>query len=1387
MAAVNPAVAAAAARAELQVLTEAKRALHLNGEAARPQDQAILDAAQIKGSQPGSTRLNVEEYDTDALSHLALASHISAALGTAPESRDIQQYVSALRSEGCDAPEHFDELTVTELKEEPFCFKRLHLQRLAQSREVNTGTPGPHPDRSSIRGKCSLCGLDVYDTQPRAKDPSTGFYQHEGCRVSLVAAPPLPTTAPNDNENDPKAAPAVAGSAKPHHASPALTLSARPVLPVAPKTRPLLPDGKHAFLSYQWDVQENVKDIKRLLNERNIKCWIDIDGGMKSDIYDSMAEGVQGAACVICFMTQAYQDSQNCKLELKFAQQSGIPIIPVMMQANFTAKGWLGILTSGSIWTPMYESASVGDGINKLIAQARYLIPRMRGDDSASDTASESSDQGADGSSFDVGAWGDDIFTLDERREELERLREETAPRAESNKGSAGTGELGLALCPLPAMVPILPRGLYVTAEMERVLDAVLSDNATQIGFCGMGGIGKTTVSCWVTRNKGVRVKFGTVAWITLGQTPVLESCIDLLHQQLTGSALPEGVSNDQKHEFLQKAFLGRSVLLILDDCWDADVAKHFTWVDHSTNSKVLISSRIRDVLEGGEIMDVNMPSQSDAAKMLLNTAGMDVNALHRREEVVRVAELCKRLPLTIGVAGKLIRQLAQGSSMSGASDWAEVVALLEDEMNDPDGSLSIEESVIRASLKAIPEKIKGKVTQLFYGFALAPEDTLVPLPVLGMVFDACGGSTKPGGNAAKPMPQLQVRRYLKALIDRSLVLGTVDRPQLHDVMLDYAKKQLQGGAYKAAQRALVEALRKSNRSPATVTGKYIQRCVRHHICESRDAAWETGDQAIDWLEDHICGVQDVIAASAASILPAEALAKEAELAGEWWHAALRWNALALALVLKNEHNAANPFFKLAVSASSKAIATPSSNGEAAGGLKQFDLDSFELHGINYLFKSWNPADLAAYGPRMQEVVATKAGRSKPLMCYAAELSLNWLPAIMSGNEQTSANGFWRLSKMIVDMCNESTDVFALSTEEDREQGKALLTWTMRCAAEPMFKSPDFSWDLFEPNGDAIVEYQNAYNYAEHHGLSVEIVSHDPQCVAGAPWLLTMQYGRVRDALQMLDENLAFATKLAEFSASAGYALTFFFIAAFLPPLQHIMGSPKHMQSTLAILGISFGNVEERLVAVTKSAQGSLVTTMERKEPGGGWFSTPRVVWQIKALCILDLVVPEAEAIAWLESLPDNETFCAHSMTMPQYDHGSVFGAYQTCWLALAHEKVGLYTGALRFADLQMETDILKGGTPSRIWPQVVALACKGRVLAKLNRHDEALVAFQAAVAISHESYSMMAAFAYRELANYAGGGEAAVQAGKELEAKLKTFEGRMTREEFDRLTIAPN
>ena len=47
------------------------------------------------------------------------------------------------------------------------------------------------------------------------------------------------------------------------------------------------------------------------------------------------------------------------------------------------------------------------------------------------------------------------------------------------------------------------------------------------------------------------------------------------------------------------------------------------------------------------------------------------------------------------------------------------------------------------------------------------------------------------------------------------------------------------------------------------------------------------------------------------------------------------------------------------------------------------------------------------------------------------------------------------------------------------------------------------------------------------------------------------------------------------------------------------------------------------------------------------------------------------------------------------HDNGAMLGTvYQMCWVALVHEKVGLYDGALRFCGLALETDLRKAGAP---------------------------------------------------------------------------------------------
>jgi hypothetical protein len=73
----------------------------------------------------------------------------------------------------------------------------------------------------------------------------------------------------------------------------------------------LLPANKHAMISYQWDDQDRVIAARKTLTKLGVTCWMDIDGGMKQDIYESMSEGVENAACVVCFISQRYQDSEK--------------------------------------------------------------------------------------------------------------------------------------------------------------------------------------------------------------------------------------------------------------------------------------------------------------------------------------------------------------------------------------------------------------------------------------------------------------------------------------------------------------------------------------------------------------------------------------------------------------------------------------------------------------------------------------------------------------------------------------------------------------------------------------------------------------------------------------------------------------------------------------------------------------------------------------------------------------------------------------------------------------------------------------------------------------------------------------------------------------------
>merc|ERR1712150_155778 len=124
------------------------------------------------------------------------------------------------------------------------------------------------------------------------------------------------------------------------------------------------------MISYNWNSQELAKQINTSLTNAGIKTWIDIEGGMKDDIIESMAQGVDNASCIVALMSSAYNKSKNCSLEFKYASEKNIPIIPIMTE-SFNREGWLAILTAGALYIEIKNN-------NELNSKKAELVDRVK-------------------------------------------------------------------------------------------------------------------------------------------------------------------------------------------------------------------------------------------------------------------------------------------------------------------------------------------------------------------------------------------------------------------------------------------------------------------------------------------------------------------------------------------------------------------------------------------------------------------------------------------------------------------------------------------------------------------------------------------------------------------------------------------------------------------------------------------------------------------------------------------------------------------------------------------------------------------------------------------------------------------------------------------------
>eukprot|EP00935_MAST-01C_sp_MAST-1C-sp1_P001434 g1434.t1 len=202
--------------------------------------------------------------------------------------------------------------------------------------------------------------------------------------------------------------------------------------------------------------------------------------------------------------------------------------------------------------------------------------------------------------------------------------------------------------------------------------------------------------------------------------------------------------------------------------------------------SRVLITSRLRDVVPDALTVDLSVLSKEEAAQLLMRTACLgDVPAESRPVAVDEITRQCGLLPLGIVLAGKVIASYGQG--------WeTEVIELLRDSHSEQlrrqthhEGQLTVEQHVIETSLQAIRGPQAADVVELFQLMAAFPEDVIIPIVIIIALVESQQTRISEVLDGERRRTHMKIRERVNILLGRSLLLGNLHEGiKVHDLIL---------------------------------------------------------------------------------------------------------------------------------------------------------------------------------------------------------------------------------------------------------------------------------------------------------------------------------------------------------------------------------------------------------------------------------------------------------------------------------------------------------------------------------------------------------------------------------------------------------------------------
>ncbi|CAF3805546.1 unnamed protein product [Rotaria sp. Silwood1] len=137
------------------------------------------------------------------------------------------------------------------------------------------------------------------------------------------------------------------------------------------------------FLSYQWNSQAMVSQMKDRLEEAGYSCWMDVGQmGGGSKLHSKIDKGIRGAKVVLCCMNKEYGKSDSCVGQVNLAISTGKPLIPIQMEKQtWPPEGALGPLMSEYLFIRFFDRKATNDPnfwpddkFTELLGQIRYHV-----------------------------------------------------------------------------------------------------------------------------------------------------------------------------------------------------------------------------------------------------------------------------------------------------------------------------------------------------------------------------------------------------------------------------------------------------------------------------------------------------------------------------------------------------------------------------------------------------------------------------------------------------------------------------------------------------------------------------------------------------------------------------------------------------------------------------------------------------------------------------------------------------------------------------------------------------------------------------------------------------------------------------------------------------